>query len=264
MTELVRELANITVAPGTVHAWWLGGTGFVFKTPAGTTIYVDPYLSNMVAQIFGVERGFPAPITAQEARPDLVISTHWHEDHLDPGTLPTIAQQSNALFMTTPGAQSRLLSWGVPRERVQPIVSGDSLEFRDVGIRFSYDERVNGRTGERVSSQPSPAHPLTRSPAQEEWVLRHISFTVPRGFRRAEMAYTIDDVAEVYVNGQRVAGRQIHRPYWGQHGGASVVDLGPFLVEGRNVVAVEVQNLGGPRGFNRPRRLGSERIERVP
>jgi ATP-binding cassette, subfamily B, multidrug efflux pump len=32
-----------------------------------------------------------------------------------------------------------------------------------------------------VSLQPSPAHPLTRSPAHENWVLRHISFSVSRG-----------------------------------------------------------------------------------
>lgn len=134
MSGFVRELANTSVAAGTVHAWWLGGTGFIFKTHAGTTIYVDPYLSNVVAQIFGVERGFPPPITAQEARPDLVISTHWHEDHLDPSALPIIAQQSDALFMTTPSAQSRLLSWGIPRERLQPIVSGDTREFRDVQV----------------------------------------------------------------------------------------------------------------------------------
>ncbi len=53
-----------------MEAWWLGGNGFVFKTPAGTTLYVDPYFSNCVAQIFGIERAFPPPIRAEEARPD--------------------------------------------------------------------------------------------------------------------------------------------------------------------------------------------------
>jgi L-ascorbate metabolism protein UlaG (beta-lactamase superfamily) len=84
MASLAQTIAQMQVPTGHVMAWWLGGTGFVFKTAAGTQIYVDPYFSNCVAEIFGVERAFPAPISAEEARPDLLIATHWHEDHLDP------------------------------------------------------------------------------------------------------------------------------------------------------------------------------------
>src|ERR1041385_373721 len=121
MTSLVQTIADTQVQPGGVMAWWLGGTGFVFKTSAGTQIYIDPYLSNVVSQIFGVERGFPAPIAAEDVRPDLFIATHWHEDHLDPGSVPTIAQQSNALFMCPPSARSRALSWGVAPDCVKNI-----------------------------------------------------------------------------------------------------------------------------------------------
>ena len=63
-------------------AWWLGGSGFVFKTSAGTQVYVDPYLSNGAEDTFGVgnRRGFPPPIRAEEVRADAVIATHWHEE----------------------------------------------------------------------------------------------------------------------------------------------------------------------------------------
>src|SRR5438067_13875348 len=93
---LAQTIAAMQVPAGKVMAWWLGGTGFVFKTAAGTQIYVDPYFSNCVAGIFGVERAFPAPISAEEARPDLLIATHWHEDHLDPEGLPIVARSSQA------------------------------------------------------------------------------------------------------------------------------------------------------------------------
>lgn len=56
---LIQTIAEAQVPNGEVMAWWLGGTGFVFKTPAGTQIYIDPYFSNCVADIFGVERAFP-------------------------------------------------------------------------------------------------------------------------------------------------------------------------------------------------------------
>ena len=131
---LTHTIADTQVPAGRVMAWWLGGTGFVFKTAAGTQIYVDPYFSNCVAQIFGVERAFPAPISAEEARPDLLIATHWHEDHLDPEGLPIVARHSQAQFMGPPSCVSRLLGWGVPRARVAGLACGQTQTFRDVTI----------------------------------------------------------------------------------------------------------------------------------
>src|SRR5438552_9935605 len=84
------------VPSGQVIAWWLGGAGFIFKTSAGTQIYVDPYLSDVVNAIFGQARAFPPPILAKHARPDLLICTHWHEDHLDPESIPIIARHNRS------------------------------------------------------------------------------------------------------------------------------------------------------------------------
>ena len=86
-------------------AWWLSGTGFVFKTSAGTQIYVDPYFSNCVAQIFGIDRAVPAAVPVEEAQPDLVVATHWHEDHLDPEGLPLLAQRSTTQFLCPPSCR---------------------------------------------------------------------------------------------------------------------------------------------------------------
>ncbi len=134
MTSLARTIETTTVAPGTVMAWWLGGTGFVLKTPAGTQLYIDPYFSDCVAQIFGISRAFPPPVPVVEAQPDLVIATHWHEDHLDPEGLPQLAQRSATEFLCPPSAASRLLGWRVPRPRVKTISSGETHTFRDVTI----------------------------------------------------------------------------------------------------------------------------------
>lgn len=134
MTKLVQIIADTQVAAGSVQAWWLGGNGFVFKTPAGTTLYVDPYFSNCVAQIFGIERAFPPPIRAEEARPDLLINTHWHEDHLDPEGVPILAKHSPTPILAPPSCVSRLLGWLIPRDRVTPFKTGETYEFRDVKI----------------------------------------------------------------------------------------------------------------------------------
>lgn len=115
-------------------AWWLSGTGFVFKTSKGTQVYVDPYFSNCVSQIFGVERAVPPPISARDARPDLLIATHWHEDHLDPEGVPIVAKNSPAQFLGPPSCRSRLLGWLVPGDRVTALSEGQTHTFRDVQI----------------------------------------------------------------------------------------------------------------------------------
>ena len=132
--SLAHTIAETQVSAGKVMAWWLGGTGFVFKTSAGTQIYVDPYFSNCVAGIFGVERAFPAPIRADEACPDLLIATHWHEDHLDPEGLPILARHSQTRFLGPPSCVSRLLGWLIPRDRVGSLRVGETQIFRDVTI----------------------------------------------------------------------------------------------------------------------------------
>ncbi len=147
MATLIDTIQATSVPAGQVMAWWLGGTGFVFKTPAGTQIYVDPYLSNCVAGIFGVERGFPTPIRSEDARPDLLIATHWHEDHLDPESVPLIAKHSAAQFLAPPSCVSRMLGWGVPRPRVSGLSRGQSHAFRDVTITAVAARHVAGITG---------------------------------------------------------------------------------------------------------------------
>src|SRR5436309_11112532 len=111
MPTLAQTIAATQVRPGSLMAWWLCGTGFVFKTSQGTQIYVDPYFSNCVSQIFGVERAVPPPIPVNDAQPDLVVATHWHEDHLDPEALPILAKNSAAQFLCPPSCRSRLLGW---------------------------------------------------------------------------------------------------------------------------------------------------------
>jgi len=133
--NLARRIAAREVPAGQVVGWWLGGSGFVFKTPAGTQVYVDPYLSDAANGIFGLARAFPSPLPAEEARPDVVISTHWHEDHLDPVAIPLIARHSpTARFVMPPSAMARALSWGVPRDCITPLSAGESVDVADVTV----------------------------------------------------------------------------------------------------------------------------------
>lgn len=72
---------------------------------------------------------------------------------------------------------------------------------------------------------------------------------LPAGFTRAEALLVCDDRAELFVNGELVAAYDTNAGAWGHRGGAVVVDLRPWLVEGRNVVAATVLNRMGPGGL---------------
>lgn len=79
-------------APGHPGLFWLGQAGFWFETGAHRLL-IDPYLSDSLAVKYAGKpndhkRMMPVPVTvAALPRPDLVLVTHGHTDHLDPDTL---------------------------------------------------------------------------------------------------------------------------------------------------------------------------------
>jgi len=128
METLSKQIGDRKAENGALAAWWLGGSGFVFKAPDGTVLYVDPYLSNCVKEMFGVGRAFPSPIAAEDVRADAIISTHWHEDHLDPVSIPIIARSDpKTVFIMPPSALAHAIHVGVARNRIQTLATGGKL-----------------------------------------------------------------------------------------------------------------------------------------
>jgi L-ascorbate 6-phosphate lactonase len=148
---LMQRIASKKVADNHVACWWLGGSGFVFKTALGTVICIDPYLSNCAEAIFGLKRAFPSPIAPEDLRADAVISTHWHEDHLDPGSIPAIARNNEqAKLIMPPSAMARAMSWGVPRSQIVSFVPGQPTHLRDVKIEATHARHEAGIPGWEV------------------------------------------------------------------------------------------------------------------
>jgi L-ascorbate 6-phosphate lactonase len=134
-TNLMQRILAKKVVHGHVSCWWLGGSGFAFKSPLGVIAFIDPYLSNAVENIFGIKRAFSAPIAPEDVLADVIISTHWHEDHLDPGSIPIIARNNpEAKFIMPPSAMARALSWGVRRVQIVTLSRGESTLSNDMKI----------------------------------------------------------------------------------------------------------------------------------
>ena len=98
--------------------WWLGQAGFVFKTPAGKVVYLDPYLSDAVERLFGFKRLSLPPIAAEEVQADWIVLTHEHGDHLDQDALPIIARNNPACRIAAPaGCATGLAEVGIEPAR---------------------------------------------------------------------------------------------------------------------------------------------------
>ena len=90
---------------------WITQGGFVFEAD-GFRLVVDPYMSDSLAGKVTRLVGFP--LTLEELRPDAVICTHDHLDHLDPETIAMIAQHyPRCLFGGPERAHRHLAELGI-------------------------------------------------------------------------------------------------------------------------------------------------------
>ncbi|MFQ3567537.1 MAG: MBL fold metallo-hydrolase [Aggregatilineales bacterium] len=133
---LLADIAAARPAPGQLFVWWLGQSGYAFKT-AAATFYVDLYLSeHLTAKYADSEkphiRMMAAPLRGHElvdAR--YVFASHKHSDHLDPGTLPDLMAASPEARLILPLAlvDYAVEALGLERTRLLPMHGDDRLEL---------------------------------------------------------------------------------------------------------------------------------------
>ena len=111
--RLLADIQSRRVPESALGIWWLGQASFVIRG-AGLTVYVDPYLTPSPRRLV------PPPFAPEQVvNADLVLCSHDHADHIDPGALPGIAQASPRASVLVPGvARDRVVGLGVPAERV--------------------------------------------------------------------------------------------------------------------------------------------------
>ncbi|GGH10792.1 MBL fold metallo-hydrolase [Paenibacillus segetis] len=112
-TALIREVNQTEVPYGTLAIWFIGQESVIIKGD-GVTIYIDPYVSDVLDNN-GPARSYPAPIVPQDITgATLCLITHEHEDHMDAGTLPIFHKQnSKAPIMAPACCREPLIRMGV-------------------------------------------------------------------------------------------------------------------------------------------------------
>ena len=137
-STLEDQIAALEVAPGTAAVVWLGQGGYLFKSPGGVTIMVDPYFSDFAEPAWGMRRLIPPVIDASRFTPDVLLVTHWHEDHLDMPTVRHYAQQRDIIIAGPDSCVGRAQIWGWPAERTVVLEQGDAHTFGDVTVTATF------------------------------------------------------------------------------------------------------------------------------
>jgi L-ascorbate 6-phosphate lactonase len=143
-TQLWQEIEETEVDAGTLAFWWLYQAGIVLKSPAGTIVAVDPYLSESVMRSYRLPRGVPAPLDPADAALDALLATHSHEDHLDPDSIEPFLRPGQARFIGPPMAADKVRATGVDATRITPVGRGDQVSVGDISIRAVHARHLFG------------------------------------------------------------------------------------------------------------------------
>src|SRR6266403_1869251 len=92
----VQSMLRASLPSHALGLAWLGQAGFALQY-GSQRLLIDPYLSDWLAHEhagsdFPHTRLMPPPLPAEDFDGlDLVLCSHRHGDHMDPGSLPTLA-----------------------------------------------------------------------------------------------------------------------------------------------------------------------------
>ena len=124
MSDLIREIESAEAQSPVL--WWLGHCGFALKFQ-GMVFYVDPCLATPA----GRTRTLPPPIAPKDVtNADMILCTHAHPSHMEPGTLPQMLNASSRAKVVLPkSAADHACSLGIPFDRMTTTDSDLRIEF---------------------------------------------------------------------------------------------------------------------------------------
>lgn len=120
---------------------WLGQAGLLFET-GNKKILVDPYLSNSVAKIqpHNVRR-IPVKEEFLKIKPDVIVITHNHADHLDKETLcHYLSEDSNVLVLASYNAWTEVRKLGGLKNNYVMFNNGTTWTEGDIVFRAVHAE----------------------------------------------------------------------------------------------------------------------------
>jgi len=140
--SLMAEIRAFQVPRGAVAIWWLGQNSFLFKSPEGTVVSTDLYLTNSCVQVappgMDFNRKVPVLIAPGEVDVDVYCCTHSHQDHADPETIEGLRHKDAGHFVGPHPVCDVYRKHRIESGRIVPAWPDCELELRDVKIRGTF------------------------------------------------------------------------------------------------------------------------------
>src|SRR5437588_5778087 len=140
---LMQQIRCFSVPKNAVGIWWFGQNGFIFKSPEGTIVSTDLYLSDSCAELHGhigidLRRQAPLLLPPEEVDVDVYTCTHNHTDHTDPFTIRGLRNKDTMQFVGPHPSCGVFRQEGIEPGRIVPAWPDCELEFKDVAVRGTF------------------------------------------------------------------------------------------------------------------------------
>jgi len=119
-----------------IAAWWLTQASWMIRFRDGPLILIDPWWRDLYAgDMWGKLLG-EFPLEPEEhPEPDLILCTHWHDDHICPVSIPRLAKAfPNVKFVVPNRSVDLLLNWEIPLSRIVTMKGSDSVDIGDIKV----------------------------------------------------------------------------------------------------------------------------------
>lgn len=123
---------------------WLGQGGFLVRAGA-VSIAIDPYLTDDIFLRTGMnKRQRPIPIEPEALKCDALITTHDHDDHLDPATL---SRTNLDLYAGPDSCISHMRELSIKEKALFPFNRGDVLRLGDAVLYGIFADHTEDSIG---------------------------------------------------------------------------------------------------------------------
>ena len=119
-----------------IAAWWLTQASWMVRFQNGPLILIDPWWRDLFAgDRWGKLLG-EFPLEPEEhPEPDLVLCTHWHDDHICPESIPRLATHFPSVKFVVPNRSVNLFNeWNISEDRIIPMKGSDSIAVDGIEI----------------------------------------------------------------------------------------------------------------------------------
>jgi L-ascorbate 6-phosphate lactonase len=138
--EFMESVRRQRVEKGTAALWWLGQNGFLLRSPRGTLLSIDAYLTDSIQRLHGDKLGLdfrrrvPVFVEPEELDVDYFLCTHSHDDHADPDTIPRLKQERIPVFAGPGLTCDKYRRLGIEPGKIRQLYAGGKLEAGDVVV----------------------------------------------------------------------------------------------------------------------------------